>query len=422
MPHMKLTQKEINKKKLQAPHPSGRQTIIWDKELRGFGVLLSGRTNARTFVAQRDLPDGRTRRVTVASVSEISLAEAKDKARRLLLDMREGVDPKHRRAASATLRQTFEAYLAKNKSLSPRSVEIYHHLVLHHLEPWLDRLLSSITPGEVDDMHEKIAQTVAASTRHSGATTANDAMRALRLLYNWAASRDDGMPRNPVRLRRDEWHAMRPTRRPIPPAQLRAWYAAVLRLPPVGRDWLLLMLFTGLRRREAGGLRWQHLDLAGRVVRLPAAMTKSGRALDLPMTDVVHDLLVTRRALGNAGGWVLPSNAESGHVEDPRAFLDAVRDATGIAFSSHDLRRTYVTVAESCDVSAFALKALVNHSLGSGVTEGYIDMTVERLREPAQRVADRLKQLCGMTEPEGANVKPMGARRSARAAQRGEVT
>jgi hypothetical protein len=40
------------------------------------------------------------------------------------------------------------------------------------------------------------------------------------------------------------------------------------------------------------------------------------------------------------------------------------------------------------------MKALVNHSLGNDVTSGYVVMTAERLREPAQRIADRLKTLC----------------------------
>ena len=68
-------------------------------------------------------------------------------------------------------------------------------------------------------------------------------------------------------------------------------------------------------------------------------------------------------------------------------------------------RRTFCTVAELCDISPMALKALVNHSLGDDVTSGYVQMTVERLREPAQRVADRLKVLCGAAaESEGGNV------------------
>jgi hypothetical protein len=42
--------------------------------------------------------------------------------------------------------------------------------------------------------------------------------------------------------------------------------------------------------------------------------------------------------------------------------------------------RTF-TVAEATDISPMALKALVNHSLGSDVTSGYIQITAERLRE-----------------------------------------
>src|SRR4029077_14375088 len=100
-----------------------------------------------------------------------------------------------------------------------------------------------------------------------------------------------------------------------------------------------------------------------------------------------------------------PSNGRSGHVDDPRDWLEAVREATGIAFSTHDLRRTFITVAESCDISAYSLKALVNHSLGAGVTERYINMTVKRLREPAQTVTNALKKLCGVGAPShGTNI------------------
>jgi integrase len=172
-------------------------------------------------------------------------------------------------------------------------------------------------------------------------------------------------------------------------------------LPDLGRDYLLLTLFTGLRRREAAALTWDEVDFTERVIRLPAARAKSGRALELPMPDFVHGLLVARRALGDAK-FVFPSYGRSGHIEESRMWLDQVRSATGIEFSTHDLRRSYITVAESCGIPVYALKAMVNHSLGSSVTEGYIKMTADRLREPAQLVCDRLKELCSISDPSGA--------------------
>jgi hypothetical protein len=63
-----------------------------------------------------------------------------------------------------------------------------------------------------------------------------------------------------------------------------------------------------------------------------------------------------------------------------------------------------VTVAESCDVSVYALKGLINHSTGKSITSGYIVMSAERLRDPPQKVADKIKTLCKVPAVEGANV------------------
>jgi hypothetical protein len=86
---------------------------------------------------------------------------------------------------------------------------------------------------------------------------------------------------------------------------------------------------------------------------------------------------------------------------------DELVERLGVVISAHDLRRTYATVAESSGISPLELKALLNHSLGDDVTSGYVQMTVERLREPAQRVADSLKELCGLGAPEGASDAPL---------------
>ncbi len=91
--------------------------------------------------------------------------------------------------------------------------------------------------------------------------------------------------------------------------------------------------------------------------------------------------------------------SRSGHVEEPKFPLGQVADATGITVSAHDLRRSYITVAEAADISPMALKALVNHSTGTDVTAGYVQVSIDRLRQPAQAVCDRLMELCGVAVP-----------------------
>ena len=255
MPRTKLTQHAIAK--LQAPTATGKQMPYWDTDLTGFGVLCSGKTSAKSFIVQRDLPGGKSRRVTIANVSELKFADAKDRARKLLLDMRGGKDPKAK-PRTGTLQETLDLYLASER-LSPRSKHHYNSLVRIQLAPLKDRLLGSITPDEVDQLHRSIV----------GRSVANDAMKCLRMLFRWAAARDDDLGRNPVRLRKNEWHSITPKRNPIPFDRLPDFYNAVMELPPMGRDYILLLLFTGLRRREAAGLRWSEVDFERRIICLP---------------------------------------------------------------------------------------------------------------------------------------------------------
>ena len=55
--------------------------------------------------------------------------------------------------------------------------------------------------------------------------------------------------------------------------------------------------------------------------------------------------------------------------------------------------------------SPIALKALVNHSLNGDVTSGYVIVTPERLREPAQRVTDRLRRCAMQRNAKGQFIK-----------------
>jgi integrase len=220
----------------------------------------------------------------------------------------------------------------------------------------------------------------------------------LRTLWNFAADRDPtvAQQKNPVSRLKRAWFPVARRERTVGAAELPRFYRAVVALENrVARDYLLLLLFTGLRRREAAELRWSEVDLVERVIRLPAARTKAGRKLAIPMSDFVYDLFESRRSLGDAD-WVFPSNSASGHIEEPRHPLDIVAERCGVRVSAHDLRRTFITAAESTEMSFLALKALVNHAIGGDVTEGYVQMTVERLREPAQKVCDKIKALCGV--------------------------
>ena len=83
---------------------------------------------------------------------------------------------------------------------------------------------------------------------------------------------------------------------------------------------------------------------------------------------------------------------------------EAISRTGGENFWFHGLRNCFITVAERDLLLPLSLtKRLVNHARPSDVTEGYAaDWTIAQLREPAQRIADRIEALM-MNRPEPAS-------------------
>jgi integrase len=394
---MHLTQRAIAK--FVAPTADGRQTVYWDDQVRGFGVQCSGKTNQRMYIAQRDVK-GRSRRLTLGTVSGLTLDEARRRAEDALDDLRRGVDPKQK-AKNYTLQEALDEYLgpkgAKHPTLRPASVALYRELE-RLLRPWLNRSLGEITFDMVDRKHKELANEI-------GPSTANLSMRILRIVWNYAADRST-LPECPVSRLKKRWYEEPRRTRHVAFEQLPQFYRAVSELDnAAARDYILLLLFTGMRRREAAGLRWANVDLVQKVIRLPAEVTKAKRALVLPMSTFTHELLVRRRAAGTVGPFVFPGPGKTGHITSVDKSLRDVAKATGIKVSCHDLRRTFASVAaETPEVSWLALKLMLNHTTRGDVTAGYVQISTEQLRGAVQRGADKLIELCSVRSIAEGNV------------------
>jgi integrase len=413
MPTIRLTEKSIQR--LPAPSPDGKQALYWDTKLKGFGVLVSGTSDAKTFIVQHAVKGGLRRRVTVGPTNVLELDEAITRAKKILAEFYSGRDPKFRSHCNPNLRAALDDYLAARPNLKARSRSYYKDTINAHLGSWLDTPLRTITREMCEERLLKIAADVVVDTngRHSGHGMANGAMRSLRAVYNFASDRapaSDPFPPCPVRLKRS-WFKIKRRTRLVKFDQLATFYPAIGALEnKVIADYVKFILFTGTRRSEAAGLRWDAIDFRAKTILFKGEDVKNSEHFKLPMCDVVFDLLVARRAHGVVGDYVFPANSESGHIEEPKDAFVEIADATSIRVSPHDLRRTFTTVAESCDLSAYALKALINHRLPQesqgDVTGGYVVLSTERLRRAAQTVADALKALCGIApvEDEADNV------------------
>jgi hypothetical protein len=214
MPITKLTQSFVEN--LGAPHPSGLQVIYFDTATKGFGVQVSGKTTAKDYIAQRDLPNKvkgakkQTRRVNIgpAKAKLLTLELARERAEEALDQIRRGIDPKAKaepdpQVTMYTLREAKEKYFVANKKLSAGSKRAYGQID-RQLADWMDKPLSSISPDMVEEQHQKIAATIAAKGGpYDGRTTANATMVTLRVLWRWAAKRV-ALPLCPVSRMQEE--------------------------------------------------------------------------------------------------------------------------------------------------------------------------------------------------------------------------
>ena len=129
--------------------------------------------------------------------------------------------------------------------------------------------------------------------------------------------------------------------------------------------------------------------------------TKTGVPLELPITRQLADVLERRRAArdnlpNGLRDWVFPSpTSATGHVQNVHHLYRRISKAGGAKFWFHGLRNCFITVAErELMLHPSLTKRLVNHARPNDVTEGYAaDWTIEQLREPAQRIADRIETL-----------------------------
>lgn len=397
---VKITKMVVDK----APIPDDQPTFIRDDHLKGFALRITNK-GTKSFIVEKRI-NGRNRRMTLGRYGELTVEQARTLAQRTLGKIAFGEDPaaeKQRKLVQGTtLKQAFHEFKkTRGKKLRPQTLYDYERIMEVAFKKWQGRPIVSITRTMIRQTHQEMGET-------RGEAYANGAMRFLRSLLNFAsAAFEDGtghsiLPDNPVLVltQTRAWYRPQRRRTVIKAHQLPAWYQAVIKLKeplqPEGfetvADLLLLLLFTGLRKSEALTLKWCQIDLQDDTLTLPDP--KNHEPHVLPLSDFVHDLL--RQRLENAvNEYVFPGKGGTSRLIEPKRQVSKVIELSGVSFTLHDLRRTFITVAESIDISPYTIKRLANHKINGDVTAGYIISDTERLRAPMQKITNFLLEKTG---------------------------
>jgi len=396
--------------KVLPPADKGKRVYYLDSNkksshINGFGVVVNDTGKKHFVLTQYFKRDKRTVRLRCGEFPHVTVENARDKAVDYQTKLKQGIHPTEQRQQKAsqreqqaandqlkgiTLSEVLDGYLV-NRDLKGSTKLDYQKVIKEVWSDWLDKPLIEITDDTVKDRYRKRLKTSKARANYN--------MRVLRALFNFAKVEyklPDGSPifiRNPVSILSEgkEWQKIKRRKRFIYREELADWFNAVENLESnVAKSYFKFLLFTGARRAEAARLRVDDVDFRSGVFTLRD--TKNGEDVTLPMSDYVRDMLGCLIVKGEI--WVFKSPITDSYIADTRKSLVKIKQQSNIEFSLHDLRRTFITYAESMDISAYAVKALVNHKAGddTDVTAGYIGGDIERLRKATQRIANHILQ------------------------------
>lgn len=228
---------------------------------------------------------------------------------------------------------------------------------------YLNRYASALhgLPAAVID-RKRIADLLDAVAKNSGAVSANRARSALSAMFSWAMRKGlhDSNPCIATEKRRE-----RSRDRVLTDNEL-AIIWNTLDATNYG-DILRLLILTGQRAGEIGGLRWSEIDFDENLISLPAQRTKNGHAHSIPMSQPARDILKARPHTRDLvfGRGVIGFNSWN----CSRVSLDAkVTAKLGTAlpyWTVHDLRRTFATGLQRLGVRLEVTEAILNHVGGN---------------------------------------------------------
>ena len=364
---MKLTAATVRSISL----PAGKsETILFDYTLGGFGLRVrgNGAKISRTFIYQYKIGN-QQRRVTLGSVAVLDVGQARNSARTLAAKVRLGEDVAHtKNEARAEAAQTFKAvvatYLARQQArLRPRSFLAVEHHLLHH-----SRALHGLPLSKID--RRSVAAVIATVAETAGGVTGNRVRGTLSAFFSWCLA--NGLTgSNPI-VGTAKPHTEVSRDRVLDGRELAAiWNAA-------GDDTygsiIRVLMATGARASEVGGLMWVELDLDKGVASLPPERTKTARAHTIFLSAPAREILAAQprrfRGDGTLSPWVFGARGPFSDWGVCKKNLDRrIAEMTGnppVPWRTHDLRRSCATLmAAELSIEPFVIEGVLGHVSGS---------------------------------------------------------
>ena len=332
-----------------------------------------------------------------------------------------GTTPKQRKRASMTLREALIAYTTMRVAKGKMKL-VTADLMLRELPrcvaPFIDKPIGGLNYETLASAHNRILG-------NNGPAVARRVMTYIGTLIRYVelTSETRLFEINPAsKVIKYDAVKLKPRKTCLLPDYFPPFFDAVDTMPPDTRDFIYLLLFTGVRVDSVKTLRWDFLDFRLGIIALTTAKGEDTAeyAVDAdvrtPMSRHIRALLLARKErLGvttpeaeKERPWVFPAECDSSrHMGEHKKMITELAklgdgnwdNAKGGALSFHDLRRTFISVATGVEVDAVAAHALSLHKTSTsatGVHMNYINPL--HLRKPLEKITAEILCLAGSPE------------------------
>lgn len=323
---------------------------------------------------------GKARVMVLGNYATLSLAEARKQAKELSARVALGFDvaaEKQTRKAEALAKIEAEKRAVTVADLADEYFErmilgrwkhpnIVRSRIEKDIKPTIGKLkVEAVRPRDIDNVLQKIV-------RRGAPTVANDVLRWLRRMFNFAVTRHmvDVNPVSAFDLA-DAGGEEKARDRALSRGELVTFFKAMREAKGFSVEnelTIKLLLLLAVRKMEFVAARWDEFDLEVGVWHLPGERTKTGAPIDIPLPDVAVVWLKELKRLACGSAWVLPARKMQSrmlpHVCDSTLGVALGKVKHGLPhFTIHDFRRTARTHLAALGVEPHIAERVLNHKL-----------------------------------------------------------
>ena len=400
MPKLSLTQREIKK---IVPPTVGR-VDYFDTELKGFLLRVSAgyqnkkgeeQKGAKVFYVQADVLNPatgkyQTRKAKVGAYGELTPEEAREKARKLLQQLKSGQPTTP--VSVPTLRRMLEIHLTDNR-FKPATERAYRSEIPAKFGSWLDMSLnevSQIPPDVIIDRFKQIE-------KGNGKMAVKNSFGKLQAVLNYAKIKyPSAVPQNPCSVIGNAglWPKTGSRDDCLKGNDFKIFAEGIRAFNEITQDCYQFCLYHGLRSNEASSMLWEYVDMEYDTITIPD--TKNNKSLHVPLSRQSREILKRRQEKNPKDNpFVFPSlNAnhasKTGHIT---LKSDLLQFKTGLKIRVHGLRRSFTTTGEKLKLRRQDIDKLTNHMDNSVTGKHYDCADVDDLRSPLQSICNEIERL-----------------------------